>query len=534
MTTTPLDLTELPHRPPLEALGAGERPARAASLVRLSQMVDSTTSPQRQRADNAARIEAGGWLFDPAVDQFEDLDRSGYDQTVRRPGLEALRAKLSSYDVIVFWKLDRAFRSMKAFLRFLEECEANNVGLVSVKEPAMDTTTPWGRFLAYVLMAIAEIESANISMRVKAATEYLRGEGLWGGGIAPFGWTKELTDDKHVRLVLQPAQAGALAGAIEAYLGGASFAAVCRQLNAADDLPPTLTKSGEPRKNASAWGPWRIRSIFTNPILIGQNKTAAYDDDGLPIARHEPLLDLHTWTRLQEELTSRATTMPARREDESLLQGLLRCSHCRSALWRNGRSYHCPNRYYDKDAHPANGINVPKTEQLVVEALLARLTPERLAECNELLELERRALADPDPAARRRQLIDQALARLEEDRTAGLYDDPAARARFLAQHRKLVAELATLPAPETTPELHTLGALDADFAERWDELDQTRQRTVLGAAIKRIVVSPTDSTKPRAFDPDRLRIVWVDDPDDDDLEELVEDLDTVETAATAA
>ncbi len=507
--------------PPLPAFDALPGTPRAAALTRLSRLTEHTTSPQRQREDIRDRIATEGWSFDPDADVFEDLDRSAWKPGVRRPGLEALMAHLDRYDVIVFWKLDRAFRSMSGFLRFLEACEANNVGLVSVKEAAMDTTSPWGRFLAYVLMAIAEIESTNTSLRQRSSKEWLVQNGYWAGGSAPYGWRTVGTDDKHWRLQLDPPRAAALRSAIAGFLdNGMSLGAVARWLNsdAAPDRAPFRT--GKPRTSTS-WTSTTVRELFSNAVLLGQvvdKGHAVLDDEGLPLVTHEPLVDYWTWSRLQEQLLLRRVAGPdQRRTRETLLRGLARCGRCGRSMTGAPEVYGCRTYTRNPVQCAANSVSRKGIEAMVTKAVFARLTPHRIAEAVRRLDLEQRAIAGPDPAAIRRQQLTEALDRLEADRQAGLYDSAAATSRFRKQHRSLATELEQQTTARTTPELPPVaGLLDAGTAsieEGWPTLTISQQRSVLGAVIRRVEVVPRTPGSQKRFNPTRVTIVWADDPE---------------------
>jgi hypothetical protein len=72
--------------------------AKAFGYVRLSQMDEGTTSPQRQRKAITKWCKEHGATL---VETFEDLDRSAYRKGVKRPGFEKMLARLGEVDVVV-------------------------------------------------------------------------------------------------------------------------------------------------------------------------------------------------------------------------------------------------------------------------------------------------------------------------------------------------------------------------------------------------------------------------------------------------
>lgn len=83
-----------------------------------------------------------------------------------RPGLGPALASLGPGDVLAVAKLDRLSRSVLDFARILRRAEAEGWGIV-VLDLGVDMTTPNGRLVAHVLMAVAEWERDMISQRIK-------------------------------------------------------------------------------------------------------------------------------------------------------------------------------------------------------------------------------------------------------------------------------------------------------------------------------------------------------------------------------
>ena len=80
---------------------------------------------------------------------------------------QAARRKL---DLIVVWKLDRAFRSVAHMATAVEQLRRWGVGLRSYSEPWLDTSgaSPVGELMLNILASFAQFERALIAERVRA------------------------------------------------------------------------------------------------------------------------------------------------------------------------------------------------------------------------------------------------------------------------------------------------------------------------------------------------------------------------------
>lgn len=96
--------------------------------------------------------------------------------TLRRPALTAAMKQLHSGDVLVVWKLDRLGRSVQHLIEITQELERRAIGFQSLA-PAIDTTSPTGKFFFHVMAALAEFEASLISERTKAGLDAARRRG---------------------------------------------------------------------------------------------------------------------------------------------------------------------------------------------------------------------------------------------------------------------------------------------------------------------------------------------------------------------
>jgi putative DNA-invertase from lambdoid prophage Rac len=86
-------------------------------------------------------------------------------------------ASRKRFDLVLVWRMDRAFRSVLDAATTLERLRTWKVGLRSYSEPWLDTTSPFGEALYYITVAYAQLERGILRERVKAGMERARRQG---------------------------------------------------------------------------------------------------------------------------------------------------------------------------------------------------------------------------------------------------------------------------------------------------------------------------------------------------------------------
>jgi DNA invertase Pin-like site-specific DNA recombinase len=117
------------------------------------------------QADSLHRYAARAGL--EIVAEYLDVAVSGGQES--RPQLRALMrsARNHEFACVLVWKFDRFARSVAHLLRALEEFQHLGVRFISVQDQ-VDTESPMGKAMFTIIGAMAELESALISERVKA------------------------------------------------------------------------------------------------------------------------------------------------------------------------------------------------------------------------------------------------------------------------------------------------------------------------------------------------------------------------------
>lgn len=142
---------------------------RVAIYLRVSTQDQSTGM---QRTDLEAFARARSWEI---THIFED---KATGTNGNRPQLHALMssARERKFDVLLIWKLDRLFRSIKGLVVALQEFNDLGIQFVSLKDQ-IDMSTASGRLMTHIIGAFAEFEASLIRERVKAGLNAAKSKG---------------------------------------------------------------------------------------------------------------------------------------------------------------------------------------------------------------------------------------------------------------------------------------------------------------------------------------------------------------------
>lgn len=457
--------------------------ASAVLYVRISELTDATTSPERQLQD--ARDYARRHDLDIEA-ELEDLDLSGRRGIEQRPGLaqalELIEAGRARYLIVA--RLDRLARSIITFHEAVQRIESAGGAFVSVAE-GLDFSTPAGRMVASVLASFAQYESELIGQRVASAKRHLVASGKWPGGRRPFGWTPEPHESgRGFVLKLHPSEAPVLRAMARKVLDDVPLAQIARELNEAG----IQTALGKPWASGHS-----VRQALSKDVMVGRHGA-------------EPLLSPEDYHRLRTVLDRREKPS-ARRKDlpEVLLSPeLISCGRCGSPMRRSTHQkalvYRCSRR-----TAPGSGpscylvVTAERVDEMVEERLLDALGrfPVDLAPEPELV----------DPASEDRADLEAALRTLEEDRyVRGLYTGPSGDERFRTLYAALEGRLADLPEPffMETEDAESVPTGEV-VAEVWEKADITERRRWVEAVVLGVEIAP--GVPGKRFDRGRVSIV---------------------------
>jgi len=202
---------------------------RVAIYARVSTS-DKDQNPETQLLPLREFAAAQGWTV---AGEFTD-HAPATDLRARMAWRELLdQAARRRVDLVVVWRIDRAFRSVLDAATTLERLRAWGVGLRSYTEPWLDTTSPFGEALYYITAAYAQLERGILAERVRAGMDRARRQGRRLG--RPGGTHREGFRERWHELVPQ-IRTGAVSRRRAARILSVSRATVDRLL-AAEKVP---------------------------------------------------------------------------------------------------------------------------------------------------------------------------------------------------------------------------------------------------------------------------------------------------------
>lgn len=449
---------------------------RLVGCVRVSRVAgregDSFISPQQQRDRIQTHAVGNGHRI---VAWMEDLDQPG--TRMDRPGLTAAleMVERGEADGIAVAKLDRFARSVAGAAKTLERLERAGGELVAV-DLGMDTSTPAGKLMRNVLMALAEFEVDRIRENWADAGRRAIARGIHSGPVAPFGYQRQ----NDGRLEPDPAAAPLVVRVFELRAAGEPWHKLAAML---DQEAP---KDG-------AW-PWTtVQNMVRRRTYLGE----AFSGEQVNEDGHEPLVSHELWDRAQR-LNPR---LPVR-GGNALLAGLIRCAACGYRLTRqsDGKrgyiNYNCRKRHGGGLCPKPARISALRADEHVTAAYLALMGARGISD-RERTDTNLAAIAQMKTAA----------AELAAYRDANLVTvlGPAAYREGL-EARAAILEHAQIAIAKTARRGFTLVG-HTNLAEQWENVGQTDRRELLAAAIDAVFVKQAHLGGRAPF-AHRIHICW--------------------------
>ena len=108
------------------------------------------------------------------------IDYASAKDLARREAWRLLMQDASrrEFDLVLVYRLDRAFRTVRDGVLALDQLKHCGVGFASISEPFIDTTSPMGELMFTISAAWAQLEGAIISQRVRAGMDRAKAQGV--------------------------------------------------------------------------------------------------------------------------------------------------------------------------------------------------------------------------------------------------------------------------------------------------------------------------------------------------------------------
>ncbi|MBI4584574.1 MAG: recombinase family protein [Planctomycetes bacterium] len=312
---------------------------------------------QREAVEAYVLSQRGeGWVALP--DHYDDGGYSGKNTV--RPGFQRLLQDLEAgkVDVVAVYKIDRLSRSLIDFVQIMQLFEQHGVSFVSVTQ-RFDTSSSMGQLMLNILMSFAQFERQVISERTRDKMRATRRRGLWTGGAVPLGYN--LVEKK---LVLNPTEADQVREIFKLYLDLGSILLVAQELTRRGWKTKSWTIQNGEMKPGRDFDKHLVRNLLGNPVYVGQVKLHG---ELFPGAQ-EAIIPEETWNAVQHLLRNN-TRVRYRHPSENvtaILQGLIRCASCGSAMSPNAARkgnriypYYCCQTLMKRGADACPGSRVP-------------------------------------------------------------------------------------------------------------------------------------------------------------------------------
>lgn len=495
---------------------------RALSAIRLSVLTDETTSPDRQRAANdTAAAAVGAHMIGEALDLGVSASKTS---PFERPELGKWLARPAAFDAVIWWRFDRAVRSMRDLNQLADWAAEHHKVLVFAEGPGgrlvldfrsgIDLVT---RLLLQVFAFAAEFEAASIRDRVTGAQAALRNMPLrWRGSRPPYtykpeelpagGWT--LVPDTEPSEGCGPAPVTVLERIIAALAQGSSPEAIALALTA-DNIPTPRDYWRLRQGRASEGAVWKagpITTLLRNPTLMGykthQGQTI-FDPSGNPVmATTTPVLSRNEFDAVGAMLAQRSRgTGGTRTDTRALLLGIAHCDSCSGRMYLNTQesrpgqrpTYKCNSKANGRICEAPVSLRADWLEEYAEDEFITALGPLRVAHTVEI--------PGYDPGVEIAE-VNASIVTLTESMES--MRSETARKTLNSRLAALDARLAVLEAAEPTPARTEVVYSGSTYAEEWAAGDTAKRRAVMLDAGAVIRVTPGKAGGWRSLDTSRV------------------------------
>ena len=215
------------------------------------------------------------------VEIYEDAGVSG--ATMDRPAFTQMLVdgKDGKYDLILTCRIDRISRSLKNLLILVEDTLAPiGIGLKSVTESFIDTSSPEGMAMFQVLGTFSELERKQITRKLTDARDKKHEGGGYAGGHIPYGY-----DVLNGKLIVNEGEARIVKSIYTMRKEGSSLRRICKSLN----------DQGITTKRGTTWRADGIRYILTNELYTGRIKYSGH----VTMGDHESIVSRRLYNMVQ-------------------------------------------------------------------------------------------------------------------------------------------------------------------------------------------------------------------------------------------
>jgi len=498
---------------------------RAGAYVRVSTEEQTEGwSLDAQKHHCTTLIAQRGWELTRV---YEEPGRSA--KTDLRPSFQRMMsdAEHGRLDVIVVQKLDRFSRSLPDVVKNIARLKKASVGLVSVSETWVDTTTIQGEMMVYLFALLAQWDNENRAREtVKGKLERAR-NGYWNGTLA-FGYTTPRKLKAQLVRVSEQYEAGAIdahtyeqtANEIERHLER------YQHMTEGDAIPDPINARGvilaytwyasgvysdseiaqmlnaENFRTTGTWGERLFESDTVSPMLqnrfyLGETK---YKDTRYP-GRHEALIPVSLFDKCQEKRGFRSSRNVNKKSTKRIypLSRLALCARCGYPMRGQGSPEY---RYYRDPKHSIKQCTQHQIRADAVEdALIQYLSQIKLPH-----DWRARILQQSLAAQSNKQAVERQKASLEKqlERAKTLYQmGDIEQEEYFNTRNEIRAKLAAIE-PVRDPDLEHAAKLLENIGELFKSATLQELDSIFHALLRTVYLDggtygPVMAIEPQPF-----------------------------------
>lgn len=458
--------------------------SRAAVYIRYSSENQREGYSVEYQLDECKKyIDDHGFVF---VRSYVDEAVSGRSANNRTGFFDLLAdVKLGLYDVVIVYKYSRFARNLMEATLYRQQIEKYGARLVSAME-RIDDTTPEGRMMRNIIVAMDEYYSDNLSTFVQSSMYTAAKSGKYLGGILPYGFAV----NENGEYIENKAEADIVRRIFELRASGAMPADILRIFRA----------EGIRSRNGKPFTQQLLNKIVRSEKYIGVYKYSVKGYDPIRIENaFAPIVDRDLWDRVQhivDNLNVKRAAKGRARKNIYPLTGLVFCASCGEPFTGNSKGngiayYTC--RGQDKLQICKNGSvlkssledfvfgkikelilsenHIDEISRLVFDMLSDRASGDAVASEIEALKSER-----ADLSRRLESLLDLAL------------DGTLSKDLFAKKSASLQEQLAAVEGALKSKEFAAASAVTLDGIRAF-LLDMVRQLETADAAVKKAIAS---------------------------------------------
>ncbi len=318
----------------------------------------------RQQSDTHKLALQKGWS---ASADYIDNNVSAY-RTVTRPQFERLLADLTAgkHDGLIVYDLDRLARQPRDLERLIDIYEARPSLLFATVQGDFDLSTTDGRFVARLMVNVANKASADTSRRIKRKIlEHAESGRPHGSPKPPYGYRLDT-------MFLDPVEAAVMRQMGTWFTSGYSYREIAKRLNESG----RLTRAGQP------WLASTIKKLLANHRYAG----IRFVDGRRYKGKWEVVFDAEEWSDIERMRVRRRENRRGRPNNARyLLTRLVVCGRCGAdmgGMTKRDSAKASPLRRTYQCRTPGCGmcVGAEPLEHFIREAVIFRLDGPVMAE----------------------------------------------------------------------------------------------------------------------------------------------------------